>query len=254
MSVNRIAKLIHEAGLFRVALAFLTRLPVALNQHSDKALAASVSYFPVVGWLVGVVGALGFYAGSALGSPMLAAVLGISLSVAVTGGFHEDGLADTADGFGGGWTRQRKLEIMKDSRLGSYGALALILAMLLSVSALQALDPQRALLVFCLAHGLARWTALPLLAFNDYVRADGDRPGLVEQGFSQRRLLLGTVLAWLPVVLFVGASAVGLFLVISLLLLAWQAWCRRQIGGITGDTLGAANKLTEIVVYVCLCL
>ncbi len=248
------ARIMYELRLLVLALGFLTRLPVPAQEHSDARLAASVSYFPAVGWVVGLFGALGFHLGLFLGSSAVAAVLAMTAMVLVTGGFHEDGLADTADGFGGGWTRQRKLEIMKDSRLGSYGALALVLSLLLVFSVLQHLEADRALLVFCLAQALARWTALPLLRFNDYVRADSDRPGLVAQVFSNKRFWLGTVFAWLPVAVFAGSEFSILLVAVCLLMLLWQGWCRRQIGGVTGDTLGAVNKLTEIVVYMCVCL
>lgn len=244
------ARVRYEWRLFLTALMFLTRLPVSAGEHCDAWFAASVSYFPLVGWLVGAVGAAFYYVGLLYWSAPVAAVLALSAMVIITGGFHEDGLADTADGFGGGWTPERKLEIMKDSRLGTYGSLALMLMLLLKFSLVQVLTLANIAPVLCIAHGLSRWSVLPLLRYNRYVSASAHHAGLVGSHFSSRRFMLGTLLAWTPLLVWQPLAFLPLAVLLLLLLWGWQWWCRRQVGGITGDTLGAANQLVEVAVYL----
>ncbi|WP_292057113.1 adenosylcobinamide-GDP ribazoletransferase, partial [Brevundimonas sp. UBA5936] len=127
----------REARLFVCALQFLTRLPTPpLRDFQPEWIQQSARWFPLVGQVVGLIAAAILYGAAQVWSPWIAALLAVAAGVALTGGFHEDGLADTADGLGGGQTRARRLEIMKDSRLGSYGALTLGLTLALRVAAL----------------------------------------------------------------------------------------------------------------------
>ena len=225
------------------AVTLLTRLPVGgLAVH--PAPGRCVWAYPVVGLLVGAAGSGVLAAGMAVGLPQAIAVLwALVAAVLLSGGLHEDGLADTADGFGGGRTTERKLAIMRDSRIGSFGALALLFSLALRGTALaMAPHPVRALL---LASVLGRGAMLlPLLLLRP-ARPDGLAASLA--GRSTARLLSGLAIAaaagvWAP-------TAAGAALAAAL---ALSVIARRNIGGYTGDVLGAAEQVAECAALSCL--
>jgi adenosylcobinamide-GDP ribazoletransferase len=232
----------------KAALQFLTRLPVrgpaAWPRH---ALAASAPAFPLIGALIGALGGLAFALASWLGlPPVLAAVLAVAAQILLTGGLHEDGLADLADGFGGGRTRADKLAIMRDPRLGSFGALALILALLARIAALAALAEPLLVASALIAAGAASRAGLPALlaslapARSDGLAADAGRP-------HPLRAVAGiAIAALLAVVVLAPSVAVGGLIGAAGALLSVAILARRQIGGYTGDVLGAAQQLAEI--------
>lgn len=234
------------------AIRFLTVVP---TPHTDDApapdwLARAMRYFPLVGIGIGAVSALVFVVASAIWPPLVAAVLAVAASIALTSALHEDGLADTIDAFGGGWTVEKRLAIMKDSRIGTYGALALGLGTALRVAALAALPTTIGATALIALHAAAR--AMPALVMNRLTYA-GDtavmkasyadipvRPG--EMSFS----LITAALASLPLGLISPAAAITA-IPCGLALGAFMAvWARRAIGGYTGDVLGAVEQLFEI--------
>lgn len=182
-------------------------------------------------------------------SPWIAALLAVAAGVAMTGGFHEDGLADTADGLGGGQTRARRLEIMKDSRLGSYGALTLGLTLALRVAALAmlvSLSPWVAAVALVASHGLGRAAAVAAMALMPY----GGDPGMAKEGRPDRASIAGLAVAvlvalWPLALLPVAAGVVGVTAGLAVgAVPAWQA--QRLIGGRTGDVLGAVEQMFEV--------
>jgi len=240
----------HEARLFVCAVQFLTRIPTPqLAGFQPEWIQQSARYYPLVGQIVGGVSALILYGAAQVWNPWIAALLAVAAGVALTGGFHEDGLADTADGLGGGLTRDRRLEIMKDSRLGSYGALALGLTLALRVAALAMLaeaSPQLAAVALLAGHGLGRAAAVAAMTVMPY----GGDPGMAKEGRPDRASFVGLTvavmialwpLAFLP--LIAGASGVALGLLVGVVP-AWLAW--RLIGGRTGDVLGAVEQAFEV--------
>jgi adenosylcobinamide-GDP ribazoletransferase len=238
------------------ALGLLTRLPTGcLPQHSSPAgFARSIWAYPLVGLGIGAAGGAMMAAGLWLGlPPLVAALWSLAATLLLTGGFHEDGLADTADGFGGGRDRARKLEIMRDSRIGSYGVLALVLALGLRAATLAALPTQPATLLAATAAAaaLGRGATLGLLRLLPPARHDGVAAGLGRPGGMP--MLVGLALAALPAVLLlppVAALAAILGTTLATLLLARLAW--RQIGGQSGDVLGAGAVLGECVALTAL--
>lgn len=237
-----------------LAFVFLTRLPLRLpGAPPDGALARSMTWFPIVGAAVGVFGgsvyALAHFAGLSAAS---AALLALAATVWVTGALHEDGLADTFDGLGGGRDRARKLAIMHDSRIGSYGALALLFSVGLRASALVAIAaPWTVLAAMVAAGSLSRVVAPVLAALLPPARTDG-------LGFLCGRPPRGEALAAVGIGLVVAASASGLGALPMLLAgtLAAAATVAavslRQIDGYTGDTLGAAQQACEAAVLLIL--
>jgi adenosylcobinamide-GDP ribazoletransferase len=235
-----------------VCAIFLTRMPLPapkaiLRGDVSRALWAA----PVVGSAVGVLGAAVYWLVHILHVPDFpAATLAVAATVAATGALHEDGLADVADGFGGGATRERKLEIMRDSRIGTYGVCALVLSFMLRVGALASLGaPAVVALALIAAHAAAR---APMPAFMRLIppaRVDGvsAEAGEPPRASAIAACLFGFAILIVCLGLSIGPIAVVLvacgFAVMALL-------CRRQIGGQTGDVLGALEQLGEMVVLL----
>jgi len=239
----------EELRRLACAVQFLTRLPVAGGgEWRDERLARSAKYFPLVGILVGALsaGAL-LLARQVWPQGALPALLAVAVGVVVTGGFHEDGLADTADGLGGGQTRERKLSIMKDSRLGSYGALALGLVLAAKVLALAQLQPPLAgAAVLVCAHGLARAAAVTMMVATPYA-ADLDASRLKPSARAARpwEAAVGLLIGAAPLLLLDPVVA-GVCVLAGALAAAWPALAaRRLIGGHTGDVAGAVEQAFE---------
>jgi adenosylcobinamide-GDP ribazoletransferase len=236
----------------RMATSFVTILPVALSKPAhDGVLARATWALPVAGLLVGLAGALVYKAASRFGlAPNLAALLALATTTLITGALHEDGLADTADGLGGGRTRERKLAIMRDSQIGSYGVCALILSFGLRWNALAAIaNPWAVTLALCAAHSAARAGLPALMSLVPPARPDGLSAGAgsppgrsVAAAFA-----LGTLV--LALALGPGKALVGLIL-LSLAGLLLARLAIRQIGGQTGDILGAFEQSGEILILL----
>ncbi len=235
------------------ALSLLTRLPVGwlFPPHAEVDQARAVWAYPLVGALVGGIGAAIYAACHAIGlPPALAALWTLTGMLLTTGAFHEDGLADTADGFGGGRTIARKLEIMRDSRIGSYGALALILSTALRATAITTLaDPVPVATALIAATVLARTCMLLPLRLLPPARPDG-LGASVAQGPTWAGALAGlltvlTVLALLP-----ARRAILMLVATCLTAGLMTLLARRQIGGTTGDVLGATAVAAECVVLM----
>lgn len=242
----------REGRALHCAMTFLTRVPLPRCEWQEESLNRCSLYFPLVGLLVGLGGALAYTLASNLWSAPLALLLAMAAMLLLTGGFHEDGLADTADGFGGGWTVEDKLRIMKDSRLGTYGALALVMALLLKFTALASLPPAAVVPALLLGQVLGRWATLPLLRFSPYVRGEGGTGKPLVGGVSDARLALATAFTLLVVLALRADALLPLAIATALVILWWRRHCQRQIGGITWDALGAGNQLTELAVYLVL--
>jgi adenosylcobinamide-GDP ribazoletransferase len=236
----------------RIAILICTRLPLGSSTQIESLDLVRASWaLPVAGALVGAAGACAFWVASALRlPPPIAAALALVATLLVTGGLHEDGLADTVDGFGGGWDRERKLEIMHDSRLGAYGACALVMSFLLRWSALAAIaSPGPAAAALMAAHVAAR-AALP--AFMHVIppaRAEGlsARAGQPAWRSAAVAAVIGTLA--MAVTLGTQATFVGLAVnTVAGFLMALL--CLRQIGGQTGDVLGALEQVIETVILL----
>ncbi len=236
------------------ALALLTRLPVGwlpvgwqLAGRPWPDPSASVWAYPVVGALVGLLGGAAILLARHVGLPPgLAALLGLAAMLLLTGALHEDGLADTADGLGGGGTVARKLEIMRDSRIGSYGALALILALALRAAALAAIPPGSLIPGLVAAGGLGRGAIVALLLLLRPARADG--PAAALRHLPPGRAIAGLLLAAAASLLLPFRTALLCTMCAALAAAAVAALAKRQVGGYTGDILGAAEVVTECVV------
>ena len=235
------------------------RLPLDTDAHAPFDFARGAAVLPIAGALIGFLPALALALGLAVGlSAPVAGAIAIAVSLAATGALHEDGLADVADGFGGGGTRARKLEIMRDSRLGTYGVAALVLSLLLRtacIATMAARDAQSACAALIVIGGLSRTLALVPLALLGPARTEG--AGHAAARPAADALALAALLCCglcvvagvfgVPLVRLGGATALALALILLLTALA-----KRQIGGQTGDVLGAAQQTAEIAALLVL--
>ncbi|MES2682782.1 MAG: adenosylcobinamide-GDP ribazoletransferase [Pseudomonadota bacterium] len=241
----------HPLRLLLTAVQFYTRVPVPQwVGHSEAQLAAATPYFPLVGIGIGLVTGLVFELACIVFEPLIAAVLALGFGVLLTGAFHEDGFADVCDGFGGGYTKERVLEIMKDSRVGAFGAIGIGLLLLLQGAALAGAPPQTGagLMVLVSAHAFSRALALLVAWWLPYVREDASskaRP--VVTAMAGSAVLIALVIGVMPLALHAIRSsptqALAAF-VLAMLATAWCArWFRQRLGGYTGDCLGAAQQV-----------
>jgi adenosylcobinamide-GDP ribazoletransferase len=249
----------RQALLFLVAIQFLTRLPVPqFAGFQTSWLSESARFFPVVGALVGAIAVGIWWLATLIFSPVVAVGLMMSASLLLTGAFHEDGFADVCDGFGGGGTRETVLSIMKDSRIGAYGAIGIAMMLGLRWSILVSLPYSAFPIIVIGAHMLSRWCATSLIWRLPYVRADADaksRP--LADSLSGGDWLLSGVLGavlLLPALLLIDPTARSQLIVALLAALASSGvttllaalYFSSRIGGYTGDCLGAIQQLAEL--------
>src|SRR5580658_7264691 len=236
----------------KTSVAFLTRLPVSRTVSDSGADLAEASWaFPIAGIVVGLIGALTYILAYKFGlRPWPSAALSLAATFVATGCLHEDGLADTADGFGGGATCERKLEIMRDSRIGTYGVCALAISILLRAGALASLaDPRIVVFALIAAHGAARATLPFLMVLVPPARGDGLSHAAGKP--ARDRLLIAGALAVVILGLFLGPLPGLIALVLLTAAVGLMAWlCSAQIGGQTGDVLGALEQIGEIVILL----
>lgn len=253
-----------ELHIFFTALMFYTRIPCPKNiDHNPDYLNKASRYFPLIGWIVGGISFLVYFLSSILFTSEIAIILAMIAGILTTGAFHEDGFADVCDGFGGGWTKEKILIIMKDSAIGAYGAIGLVLLFLLKFNALfnlvhtsEIVNLQSAiknLLFFISAHALSRLAAISIVFTHEYSREDASSKSKpIAQNFTWREV--------------VGAFFFGLVPLIVLSFFQWQfilalipvfiarfflaRYFQKWIDGYTGDCLGATQQVCEVVFYV----
>lgn len=242
----------REIQLFKIALQFLTQVPVgSIGDCPPDWLARSAKYMPLVGALVGVIAGAAIVISAAFLPAPLPTVVGLVVAVAMTGALHEDGLADTTDAFGGGRTRERRLEIMRDSRIGTYGTLALIAVLALKGAALVPLDPWSAAFVMVAGHAGARLAAI--LTMWRMPHASG---GVAKVSQKVSELTLSEVAVAIALGLIPGLIVLGLAKFVAAALISFAAAsvialiARRKIAGYTGDVLGAVEQIFETAFFV----
>ena len=256
-------RLRYEARLILVAVQFLTRISVPSFSHYDPQwLHQSSRYFPAVGLLIGLLCAGVFWLSSLLFIPLVAAVISTAFGIKLTGAFHEDGLADSCDGLGGGLTRERTLTIMKDSRLGTYGVLGLVSALLLKISLLTAMPIPVAIVALIIGHTASRLFCISLLTLLPYggeiehakAKPMAQQLTPLQSIYSSGWLILAITLVTL--VFPYTMRQIGIWQWLLALLLGIGATdymrrlLRRRLDGYTGDGLGATQQLSEIAIYI----
>lgn len=250
----------EEIRIFFTALMFYTRIPCPPNiDHSEEYINKSTRYFPLIGWIVGIISFGVFWVNTLLFDVSIAVIFSLIAGILVTGAFHEDGLADVFDGFGGGWTKAQILEIMKDSRVGAFGAISLVFLFGLKFFTLNnflaKLDPENYLLIaliFINYHALARLTAINIVFTSHYSREDASSKAKpIAKAHGYKEILGAYFFGFLPLTILCilqwqyGAVILTLFLLYFFSKRYFEKW----IEGYTGDCLGAVEQMGE-----CICL
>ncbi len=255
-----------EIRIFFTALMFLTRLPVPkFTDHSAEYLEKAAKYFPLMGWIVGGISALTLILCNQVLSIDLSILASIIAGILATGAFHEDGFADVCDAFGGGWTKQKILDIMKDSRLGTFGVAGLLLILATKFLLLKELatnilkmdsSPYLTFIgVIVIAHALSRLMSVIIIQTSTYVFAEDKTKSkpLASHKLSLTEMFTAILFTIIP---FSFLHIVALIIVIPTLLAAilMSRYFKKWIGGYTGDCLGAIQQITELVCYLTLLL
>jgi adenosylcobinamide-GDP ribazoletransferase len=249
--VNAIQQIRRLGNEIVAAFQFLTRIPMPSIAFEADSLSRATKFFPLVGLVVGsgavlLQKLLMFH----VSRPLVALIVLLYL-VLITGCLHEDGLADTADGFGGGRTRDQILAILKDSRIGSYGATALVLSLMARYLLLASLPLEHFAGYVISSHVLCRWSSLPLSYFLPPAREQDSQGARIAKLTSLASLIFGSIFSVAVVAFALRRSAVAPVSVV-ILIVALSGWLYgKKLGGVTGDCFGATNQLTEIAVYFC---
>jgi len=234
------------------AVVFLTRIPAPRHVRFEKKdLDRAACFFPAVGFFVGLVGAGVIWLTQGHWAINLSVALSMAATILLTGAFHEDGLADVCDGFGGGWDKDQILTIMKDSRLGTYGTVGLVLVLLLKWSSLSAMGPYKAMLLLPLAHGVSRWAGVAVIRFGQKATDSAlEKPKPDATHLNGSGFFLATLTAVAP--MFLLPWKLCLWLLVLTLMVTWgmYRYYLRRVGGYTGDGLGAIQQLTEVTIYL----
>lgn len=244
----------REIHIFFAALMFYTRIPCPKwVNHDMEYLKDSARYLSLVGAIVGGIGALVFYIGSLLFSTEISLVMSMAATIRTTGAFHEDGFADVCDGFGGGWNKDKIIEIMKDSRLGTFGVTGLILLLGLKFLSLQSIPIHIIASVILVGNVVSRTIGVRMLARNQYVQNNN----LAKAGSAAKQLSIASlttnIIVGLLAVLLLNDYRLYLALLPMLLVeYLMYRFYKKWIGGYNGDCVGAVQQITEVVFYLSL--
>jgi adenosylcobinamide-GDP ribazoletransferase len=246
--------------LVLTAVMFYTRLPVPGSiPYSNEMLNKATRYLPLIGWITGAIMIVTVMAFRHIAPPMVTILLSMIIGIWTTGAFHEDGFADMCDGFGGGWTKEKILEIMKDSRVGTYGMLGLLLILTLKFLCLREMSLFLVMFTIASAQPLSRFVAVTVIYTHKYVREDEESKAKpIAKGITRKDLLIAAVFGLVP---FLGVMFYlhnyTLILVIPALFIGRLYLVRlmtRWLGGYTGDCLGAVQQVSETIIYLSFCI
>ncbi|MDF2430781.1 MAG: adenosylcobinamide-GDP ribazoletransferase [Mucilaginibacter sp.] len=245
-----------EIRFFFTALMYFTRIPCPKwVDHSEEYLNKASRYFPLVGIIVGSISALTYWIFQWILPKDIALLLAMVSSILATGAFHEDGFADVCDGFGGGWTKEKILLIMKDSRLGTYGVIGVGLILLLKWTALKYLPLETIVIILISGHAISRLTAVSLIYTDQYAREDeSSKSKPLATKMSSGELLFAILIGIAPLALLLNGYV--FLTLLPLLFVRWyfSRYFKKWIGGYTGDCLGAVQQVAEVVFYISLML
>jgi len=240
-----------EVNIFLTAILFFTRIPVKLiGEYENDMLNKASRYLPFIGYIVAAISASIFYISHIFFSTNISIIFSMIASIITTGAFHEDGLADTFDAFGGGWNKEQKLKIMKDSRIGTYGSIALILSLLFKYVLLIEYKVEYIISIIFLSQILSRLTPVVLIYFLKYVRFDSSSKSKpVGEGISLSNLFVAILFTFLPLAFF-SIITIVIVPILFFTQLIFAFWFKKHLSGYTGDTLGASQQISELVILL----
>ena len=251
----------EQVRIFFTALMFYSRIPCPKwVDHSEDYLNKATRFFPLIGWIVAAFASLFYIGFFYLELPVVGLLFSMIASIWITGAFHEDGFADVCDGFGGGWTKEKILKIMKDSQVGAYGAIGLILILGLKFLLLFEIgkgvvswEPWKVVLVLSSGHASSRFAAATFIYTHEYSREDAtSKVKPVSKKISLGELAVAGFFGLLPLFLHGNSSLFVVLLFIPVFIAKWLLgrYFQKWIGGYTGDYLGATQQVTEVVFYL----
>ena len=257
-----------ELHIFFTSLMFYTRIPCPKNiDHHPDYLNKATRYFPLIGWIVGSISFLAFYLFSLFLSTEIAVIFALVISVLTTGAFHEDGFADVCDGFGGGWTKEKILIIMKDSAIGAYGAIGIVLLFLLKFKLLSesilifktdtSIAILQAFLLFISAHALSRLAAISIIFTHEYSRDDAtSKSKPIAKNHTWKEIFGSFFFGLIPLIVFSYFHYQFLFALVPVFMMRFflARYFQKWIDGYTGDCLGATQQVCEVVYYLSILL
>ncbi|WP_289055554.1 adenosylcobinamide-GDP ribazoletransferase [Carboxylicivirga marina] len=241
-----------QIHLLLTAFGFFTRIPVPFKiAFSQDNLNKCNRYLPIVGYVVGGISALVFWGTSLVFPQSIAVILSMMTSVLLTGAFHEDGFADVCDAFGGGWTKEKILFIMKDSRVGAYGAIGILLLLLLKFFSTNEIPSSTIAVAIIIGHVISRTMAVWTMHTLNYVREDeSSKSKPITKALKIKDLLIAFIIA-APTFLLLGNNVFLLILAPALVAKLWmEHYFKKWIGGYTGDCLGSIQQVSEVVIYL----
>lgn len=243
----------YQLELFWLALGFFSRLPIPQSTpYSESRMNQAGRYFALVGLCLGALCAAVYWLAESVLGPNVAVVAMMVFSLLLTGAFHEDGLTDMADGIGGGMTLEKRLTIMKDSRIGTYGASALVMALLGKYVLLTELAPlTNVLLVIIAAYTLSRAVAASLIYDMPYVSdPDASKSKPLANQQSKSELVILAITALVPLLWFDFELVAVIVGITAIFRIMFKHWLMKRIGGFTGDCLGGAQQIMELLIYM----
>jgi adenosylcobinamide-GDP ribazoletransferase len=244
----------REINILFSSVLYFTRLSLPFKvEYRKENQHLALTWFPLIGIIVGGIGALVFFGAEKVLPQPVAVLLSLGVSVLVTGAFHEDGFADVCDAFGGGYTPDQRLKIMKDSRVGAYAAIGVVLLFALKIALLTEIDGYWVPFVLVAAHALSRWSALIIAMKWQYARPTGESNSRdTSHPVSWIRFVLAFVLGTSPLMLFDSWWVLATIPAVVLLSLFAGIWLQKRIGGYTGDCLGAVQQVNELLIVMLL--
>lgn len=240
-----------ELNIFGSSVLFFSRIPLPFKvPYQKENMAKILTWFPLVGLFVGGVAVISWYLAQLLLPHSVAIILSMLATILATGAFHEDGLGDVCDGFGGGYNKERILSIMKDSSVGAYAAIGIVLVLLMKLVVLTHINPSQFIGVILLGHSLSRASVLLNTQFWSYARSEDSKAKLPSQKLSPLRFIMAMLFGLAPLCLI----PIGILWLIPLLAFAvallMAMYYNKHIGGYTGDCLGATQQVVEVCIYL----
>lgn len=247
---NRQGFIWRQFNLLLHAIMFYSRIPIGKISYSEENQTQSIRFFPLIGIIVGVIGGGIFMACSYILPQAVAAIISIIAMLLTSGAMHEDGLSDFFDGFGGGYTKERILEIMKDSRVGVYGAVSLTILFLFKFAIYTSIGITTLPLVIIVANASSRFMVLVMMKSSLYVRIEKSKSSHSRNPISLITLLVAFIFAGVPFVFMPWQIILSVIPVYTIILILFRQYTQKKIGGFTGDVLGALQQLCEVGFYI----
>ncbi|MDY9920184.1 MAG: adenosylcobinamide-GDP ribazoletransferase [Proteiniphilum sp.] len=240
----------QQINLFFHALFFYSRIPAGKINYSEENLTKAFRYFPLIGIIVGAIGGGIFLLSRWIFPVPVALVISVAVMVIVTGALHEDGLSDFFDGFGGGRDKERILAIMKESTIGAYGVIALILLFVSKLTLLLSINPSHIITVLIASHASSRMMPIFLINSSHYARTGESKAMHTRRRTDKVTFVIALIFGLLPLVFISWKIILVVIPVYAMIVMVLKKYTERKIGGFTGDVLGALQQFSELAFYL----